>query len=95
MQGRRVEFVIAGSGAGGATLANELAKRGKDILVVEKGKYEHKFGTLRDIARFYDLKKFSRRREFPRRGFPCSGPIWLEEPQSFPVATGFDAWKRN
>jgi choline dehydrogenase-like flavoprotein len=47
MQGRRVEFVIAGSGAGGATLANELAKRGKDILVVEKGKYEHKFGTLR------------------------------------------------
>ncbi len=31
------DFIIAGSGAGGATLSKELAKKGKTVLVVESG----------------------------------------------------------
>lgn len=31
------DFVIVGSGAGGATLAKELAKKGKKVLIVESG----------------------------------------------------------
>ena len=31
------DFIIAGSGAGGATLAHELAKKGRKVLVVETG----------------------------------------------------------
>lgn len=37
MRGKEYEFLIVGSGAGGATLARELSKRGKDVLVVERG----------------------------------------------------------
>ena len=48
------EFLIVGSGAGGATLARELAKRGKKVAVVEKGEDEKKIGTFRDSARYYD-----------------------------------------
>ncbi|MDY7031431.1 MAG: GMC family oxidoreductase N-terminal domain-containing protein [Thermodesulfobacteriota bacterium] len=56
---RKYEFIIIGSGPGGATLAMELAKHKKDVLVVEKGKYEQEFGNLRDIARFYDVRNSS------------------------------------
>jgi choline dehydrogenase-like flavoprotein len=31
------DFVIIGSGAGGAPIANEMAKAGKTVLVLEKG----------------------------------------------------------
>ena len=34
------EYLIIGSGAGGATLANELTRRGKSVSVVEAGKRE-------------------------------------------------------
>jgi len=48
------DYLIVGSGAGGATLAKELAQRKKDVLVVETGKIEEKVGEF-DIARkFYD-----------------------------------------
>jgi choline dehydrogenase-like flavoprotein len=57
MEGRRYEFVIVGSGAGGATLARELSKRGKEVLVVERGRHEAKVGTVRDALRFYDATK--------------------------------------
>jgi choline dehydrogenase-like flavoprotein len=53
---RKHEFLIVGSGAGGATLARELRQRGKDVLVVERGRFEKKLGTIADSARFYDLK---------------------------------------
>ena len=59
LQNRKYEFVIIGSGAGGATLGKELAFRGKDVLILEKGKYEQRFGTLRDIANFYDIRRAS------------------------------------
>jgi choline dehydrogenase-like flavoprotein len=57
MNGRKYEYVIVGSGAGGATLARELSKRGKQVLVVERGKLEDSIGTIRDTMRFYDMNK--------------------------------------
>jgi choline dehydrogenase-like flavoprotein len=48
------EVIIIGSGAGGATLAHDLSKGGKRVLVLERGKREQ-IGTFWDAARFYDL----------------------------------------
>ena len=68
LQNRKYEFVIIGSGAGGATLGKELAFRGKDVLILEKGKYEQRFGTLRDIARFYDIRRASKTKRLTPEG---------------------------
>ncbi len=54
MDGREYEFLIVGSGAGGATLARELSKRDRGVLVVERGRRE-RIGTFRDSLRFYDV----------------------------------------
>ena len=45
-------FLVVGSGVGGATVAKELANRGRDVIIVEKGKY-HKLGTERRALGFY------------------------------------------
>ena len=37
MMSKKYEYIIVGSGAGGATLARELSKKGKEVLVVELG----------------------------------------------------------
>jgi len=68
LKNRKYEFVIVGSGAGGATLGKELALRDKDVLILEKGKYEQKFGGLRDIARFYDVRRASEVRRITPEG---------------------------
>ena len=60
MNSKKYEFLIVGSGAGGATLARELSKKAKKVLVVEKGKYEQKLGTLRGSLRFYDTNKLTK-----------------------------------
>ena len=52
----KFEYLIIGSGAGGATLAKELTKRGKSVSVVEAGKREKNVGTFRDATRYYDAK---------------------------------------
>jgi choline dehydrogenase-like flavoprotein len=57
MEGREVEFLIVGSGAGGATLARELARRQREVLVLERGNYETQIGTLRDSLRYLDGNK--------------------------------------
>ena len=59
MQGKKYDFLIVGSGAGGATLARELSRAGKDVLVVERGKHEDRIGTVRDNARYYDLNRLT------------------------------------
>lgn len=51
------EFVVVGSGAGGATVAKELSERGRRVVVVEKGNREESVGTFRDALRFYDASK--------------------------------------
>lgn len=59
MKDREFDYVIVGSGTGGATLANELALRGKDVLVVESGKRETSVGTFNDCVRYYDANKLT------------------------------------
>lgn len=51
---RRYDYVVVGSGMGGATVASELARRGKQVLVLEKGRREHTVGTFRDDLRYFD-----------------------------------------
>lgn len=55
----KFEFIIVGSGAGGATLAMELSKRGKQVLIVERGNYEEKIGTFWDSLRYFDGNKLT------------------------------------
>jgi len=62
------EFIIVGSGAGGATLARELAKRGQDVLVVEKGRVEREVGTFADIVRFYDVDRATKTLRYSEEG---------------------------
>ena len=63
------EYLIIGSGAGGATLANELTKRGKSVSIVEVGKQEEKIGTFRDATRYYDSSsKLTRTPSHSREG---------------------------
>ena len=59
MNDQRYEFVIVGSGAGGATLAKELSRKGKQVLLVERGKHEEKVGTTRDSLHYYDVNKLT------------------------------------
>jgi choline dehydrogenase-like flavoprotein len=51
------DFVVVGSGAGGATVAVELAKRGREVLVLEVGEPAETVGTFADAVRFYDASK--------------------------------------
>lgn len=45
-KGLETEVVIAGSGPGGATVARELSKRGKKVIVCEAGRYVTSLGRL-------------------------------------------------
>ena len=54
MKTEKCDYLIVGSGAGGATLAKELTRRGKSLSLVEAGKREGKIGTFRDALRYYD-----------------------------------------
>ena len=65
MASKQCDFVIVGSGAGGATLARELAVRGRSVLVLERGKNEEKVGTYKDAGRFYDIS--SKLTNMPRK----------------------------
>ena len=60
MSGQEHEFLIVGSGAGGATLARELARRGKEVIVLERGRHETKIGTFQDSLRYFDGNKLTR-----------------------------------
>jgi len=65
MASKQYDFVIVGSGAGGAALARELAVRGRSVLVLERGKLEQKVGTYKDAGRFYDIS--SKLTNMPRK----------------------------
>lgn len=60
MNNHTYEFIIVGSGAGGATLAMELSKRGKQVLVVERGNFEERIGTFWDSLRYFDANKLTK-----------------------------------
>ncbi|MDZ7844904.1 MAG: FAD-dependent oxidoreductase [Anaerolineales bacterium] len=57
---RKYDFVIVGTGAGGATLAMELSKRGKKVLAIDRGKPEKAIGTFKDSLRYFDLSYFTK-----------------------------------
>ena len=53
----KTEIAVVGSGAGGAAVAMELAKKGKRVLIIERGPMPKKseIGTLRSaVLNFYD-----------------------------------------
>ena len=50
----KADIVVVGSGAGGATVGMELAKKGRDVLVIERGPYVKEIGTQRAGLAFYD-----------------------------------------
>ena len=54
MKGKKYDFLIVGSGMGGATLARELSRKGKEVLVVERGKRAQKIGTFAGIRHHFD-----------------------------------------
>ena len=68
MTTRKYQFLIIGSGAGGATLARELVKRGKDVLVVECGQKYTDFGTARAARLFFNLNSFTKMPPVTRDG---------------------------
>jgi choline dehydrogenase-like flavoprotein len=57
---KEYEFLIVGSGAGGATLARELAKRGREVIVLERGNHEARIGTFQDSLRYFDGNKLTK-----------------------------------
>ena len=59
MDTKKYDYIIIGSGAGGATLAKELSAKGKTVAVIEKGKRENKLGRFLDCYRYYDVNKIT------------------------------------
>ncbi len=55
---KQYNYIIVGAGAGGSTVAKELSKEHDNILVIEKGKLESKYGKFMDMARFFDTNIF-------------------------------------
>ncbi|MFA5143951.1 MAG: GMC family oxidoreductase [Candidatus Omnitrophota bacterium] len=51
----KADIVVIGSGAGGASVARELAKQGRDVLLLEKGKLVKKVGNMIEAAKYYDF----------------------------------------
>ncbi len=50
----KAKTVVVGSGAGGATVARELARRGHDVLVLEQGAYHKPMGSYVNMFRMAD-----------------------------------------
>jgi choline dehydrogenase-like flavoprotein len=56
---KKYDYIIVGSGTGGATLARELSRGNENILVIEKGRHEEKYGSFADSLRYFDLHKIT------------------------------------
>jgi choline dehydrogenase-like flavoprotein len=63
------DIAIVGSGTAGATLAKELSKKGRKVVLLEKGKRETRLGGMDDALRFYENHGFRKSRE----GIPLYG----------------------
>jgi len=50
----RADVVVVGSGAGGASVAKELVKQGRDVILLEKGKLVKRVGTQIEALKYYD-----------------------------------------
>ena len=62
METATYDIIIVGAGAGGGTLARELALKNKRrAVVLEQGKRETTYGTLKESVRYYDANQLTRR----------------------------------
>lgn len=52
------DFIIVGSGAGGASLSRELVRGGKSVLILEKGKYHKRIGNHFSALFYTDKMSF-------------------------------------
>ena len=50
----KAQTIIVGSGPGGATVARELARRGKEVLILEEGAYHHPVGSWLTMLKMLD-----------------------------------------
>ncbi len=70
------DIIIVGSGPGGATLARELSRKGKDVLILERG-YDHRhrlyYGTYPGAMRYSDRMSFL----FSEEGLNIIAPIMV------------------
>ena len=58
------DYIVIGSGPGGATVARELAKAGKDVIILEKGKrHEITASRLKSYSMYDKFAVFSRSKE--------------------------------
>jgi choline dehydrogenase-like flavoprotein len=60
MQDEHYDAVIVGSGAGGSTLARELSRKDKKVLILERGVSEETLGTFKDCLRYADCHKITK-----------------------------------
>jgi choline dehydrogenase-like flavoprotein len=62
------DYIVVGSGAGGATVARELSKRKKKVLVIEGGPQTAKLGEALASTKFYDGNRLTIRMRHSREG---------------------------
>ncbi len=65
---KRYQYIIVGSGAGGAALANELCHHGADVLVLERGQRITNVGTTAASTSFYDVNPLTRMPKSSKEG---------------------------
>ena len=89
----QTDVVIAGSGPGGATVAKELSRKGKNVIVCEAGKNQNWFGNSLSTVNLLNQKgmTFSREGNWIVSGKSLGGgsvvyagvafkpPAWLKE----------------
>ncbi|MBC2699515.1 MAG: NAD(P)-binding protein, partial [ANME-2 cluster archaeon] len=51
---KRYDDIIVGAGVAGSTLAKELSRKNRKILVIEKGIHEASYGSFKDCIRYFD-----------------------------------------
>jgi choline dehydrogenase-like flavoprotein len=70
------EVIVVGSGPGGATVARELSRKGKDVLILERG-YDHRdkfyYGTYLGALRYSDRMSLL----FTEEGLNIIAPIMV------------------
>ena len=54
VQRLRAQTVVVGSGAGGATVARELTRKGREVLILEEGAYHKPVGSWRTMLKMLD-----------------------------------------
>jgi choline dehydrogenase-like flavoprotein len=68
MTKKKYDIVIVGSGAGGATLAKELALAGMKVLVIERGQYYTSYGGIGNVIQFHEAELATRSFRYSEEG---------------------------